>query len=62
MNTIYKVGETVRLTRNCRNKYAVFLKGEELVVEDVNETTLYLFNGKGELTIHRLLSELIEKL
>lgn len=61
MLTLYKQGDYVRLKQPCTTKKNKYKKGEEFVVEDVTETTLYLINEKGGLTIHRFLNNLIEK-
>jgi hypothetical protein len=60
--TQYKQGDTVRLAKDCKTPNNKFKKNEEFIVEDLKETTLYLINEKGGLTIHRFLSELIQKL
>lgn len=61
MRGIYKQGNTVKLLKDVKTKTNKFSKNEEFIVEDVTETTLYLINEKGGLTIHRFISDLIEK-
>ena len=61
MRALYKQGDLVKLKENVRTPSNKYSKNDDFVVEDVNETTLYLVNEKGGLTIHRFLNNLIEK-
>jgi len=62
MHEVYNIGDKVRLKENCKTKMQKFTKGEELEVVDVEETKVYLYNERGNLTIHRLIDNLIEKI
>lgn len=60
--TQYKQGDTVRLVKDCKTLNNKYKKNDQFIVEDLKETTLYLISEKGGLTIHRFLSELVEKI
>lgn len=61
MQDTYSVGDLVELLQPCNTKLNKYKKGEMFLVERVTKTTLYLRNDKGGLTIHRFISNMIEK-